>query len=133
MILWTNKIFKFYFIIIMSTIPRFHKSELIIPRSARGYGSDEFLNFNWPSLFDSSQFKVFIEDLSGRWVTLGTLQKRVFIPNTYFPAHAMLVVVGKNKNGQQVRFIGTLKRGQLYNLNSVSEGDHSMDSYIPTQ
>lgn len=115
----------------MSEIPRFHSAELIIPRSARGYSNNDFIQFNWIPSIDPSQFRVLVEDLSGRWINLGTLKERVLIPNTYFPEHAYLIVVGKNRHDQQVRYIGTLRRAQLYILDSSKEGDHTMRRFIP--
>lgn len=115
----------------MSEIPRYHRTELIIPRSARGYGNDEFLLFKWDPSLDPSQFRVLLEDLAGRWVNLGNLNDRVLIPNTYFPQKAYLVIVGRNRRGQQVRYIGEFRRGHFYILESTQAGDHKMTRFIP--
>lgn len=113
----------------MSQIPRFSSDE-IIPRSARGYSPDEFLYFDWVPEIPASRFKVLVEDLSGRWVNLGAVNKRVYVPNTYFPAHATLVIVGANSYGQQVRFISELQRGQKYKLKTADAGDHYVERSI---
>ncbi len=115
----------------MSEIARFHRAELIVPRSARGYGNDEFLFFQWDPSIDKTQFRVLLEDLAGRWVNLGNLDKKILIPNTYFPEKAMLVVVGRNRHGDQVRYLDELRRGHFYVLSSSAAGDHPMGRFIP--
>ena len=115
----------------MSNIPRFHRTELIVPRYARGYGNDEFLFFDWEPSIDPSQFRVLLEDLSGEFISIGNLKKRVFVPNTYFPQKAMLIIVGKNRRGEQVRHFGELRRGHYYKLESSKGGDHYMTRMIP--
>jgi hypothetical protein len=110
----------------MSQIPRFHRTELIIPRSARGYATNEFLYFRWHPSVNPCDYRILVEDLSGRWVTLGQLDKQVFIPNTYFPADATLAIVGHNPKGTQTRFTGNLTRGATYELGPAMPGDHLM-------
>jgi hypothetical protein len=108
----------------MSQIPRFHRTELIVPRSIRGYGPDEFLTFEWDSSIDPTKFRVLTEDLSGRWLQLSpTLTSKVLIPNTYFAPHCLLVVVGLNKDGKQVRWSSEMHRGSHYRLTGT-EGDN---------
>lgn len=115
----------------MSNIPRYHRTELIVPRSARGYGTDEFLYFSWDPALEPALLRVLVEDLSGRWINLGTVKKSVFIPNVYFPNQANLVVVGRNRKGEQVRFFGRLRRGQFYILPGSKAGDYIMRRMIP--
>lgn len=115
----------------MSDIPRFHSATLNVPRYVRGYGNDEFIKFDWESSLDPSQFRVLVEDLKGEWRSLGSLKNDVYIPNIYFPQHARLVVVGVNRKGEQVRYSSTLRRGQLYVMESSRAGDHTMVRYIP--
>lgn len=110
----------------MSEISRFHRTQVIIPREIRGYGKDEFIQFQYDPSLDASKFRVLVEDLAGRWVELGKLANKLFVPNTYWPNNAKLVVVGTNRFGQQVRFVGTLNRGALYVLGTSSAGDHGM-------
>lgn len=113
----------------MAEIPRFHKNELIIPRSIRGYNTDEFIHFTFPPQYGT--FSVFLEDLSGRGVSLGQLKNMIFIPNVYFPAHARLLIMGRLSDGQTVKFESELKRGQLYMLPQVNQGGvYSVSSYI---
>ena len=131
----TSKTVKFAMkevIKIMSEIPRFDSAELIIPRSARGYNPDEFLYFSLDKSLDASKFRVLLEDLAGRWVNLGNPTDRVFVPNTYWPEKAMLIVVGQNSGGEQVRFLSTLKRGNHYALRGSQGGDRSAVMMIPT-
>lgn len=115
----------------MSQIPRFTSQVLDgIPRCSRGYSVDEFLNFRWASQIDPTKYRVLIEDLSGRWIELSkTLQPMVYIPNTHFDPHATLVVVGVNKNRQQVRYIGEMTRGDYYELPSDMAGDHTFRKF----
>ena len=115
----------------MSGITLYTSSEMNVPRIARGYGNDEFLNFTWNPNIESSRFEVLVEDLSGFYKSLGSLKERVYIPAINFPNQAKLIVVGRNKFDKQVRFIGILKRGNLYTLDSSDEGDHVMKKYLP--
>lgn len=115
----------------MSQISRFHRTQVIIPREIRGYGIDEFLHFQYDPSLNPSRFRILVEDLAGRWVNIGTLKNKVYIPNTYWPNNAKLVVVGTNNAGQQVRYLGVLKRGSLYVMTSSTPGDHSMQVFAP--
>lgn len=116
----------------MSGIPRFDTTQLGIPRSVRGYNPDEFIYVDLDSSLDASKFRVLLEDLSGRYISLGSPLSRVFLPNTVFGENAMLVVVGTNKSGEQVRFLSTLKRGEKYVLRGSKGGDYRIQRSIPT-
>ncbi len=115
----------------MSGIPRFHRTQLSNPRYLKGYGNDEFLYFDWDPSLDPSKFRVLVESLSGQWEHIGQLKKTVYVPNVHYPEHAMLVVVGVNRKGEQVRHLGELRRGHFYRLESSVEGDHYMTRMIP--
>lgn len=116
----------------MSEITRATSQTLCgIPRCARGYNSDDFLFFQWTANINPTAFKVIVEDLAGRWVNLGPIQSRVLVPNTYFGPYAKLIVVGLNKNGHQVRYIGVLSRANMYVLHTDRMGDHTMQKYLP--
>jgi len=115
----------------MSEIPRLNRGSSGIPRCAKGYGPGEFLYFQWIASIDPLKFKVIVEDLAGRWINLGPIRTQVLIPNTYWDPHATLIVVGTNKSGQQVRYIGEMTRGNMYVLHTDQPGDSTMQKYLP--
>jgi hypothetical protein len=114
----------------MSQIPLYTSTMMNVPREARGYSLGEFLFFKWPSTLDNNRFRVLVEDLAGKWVELGTLQEKVYIPAHQFDPHAKLVVVGRNKKDLQIRFVNEMKRGHLYTLGSTEAGTHLMERYV---
>ena len=116
----------------MSEIPRFHRNQLDgIPRCARGYYPGEFIHFQWSVNLDPKKFRVIIQDLAGRNVSLGHLRPMVLLPNHFFDPHAPLVVVGLNDKGQQIRYIGELTRGNHYSITTYFPGDQTMLKSIP--
>lgn len=114
----------------MSQIPLIPNTQMNVPREARGYSIGEFLFFKWPSTLDNNRFRVLVEDLAGKWLELGTLQDKVYIPATHFDPHAKLVVVGRNKRDSEVRFVHEMKRGHLYVLPTTEAGTHMMERYM---
>lgn len=114
----------------MSNQPRFHGNQLIIPRSARGYNPDEFIYFEWHPALSQDKFRVLVNTLSGEWMSMGNLKSKMFVPNVYFDPHAKLVIVGTNEQGEQIRFITTLRRSHMYLLNQSQGGDYEIGSYI---
>lgn len=117
----------------MSAIPLYSNTEMNVPRGlskgSRPYGNNEFLFFKWNPILDKSKFNVFVENLDGKWLSLGALNDMIYIPAVHFPHNAILVVVGRNNSGKQVRFTSNMARGKLYVMNSTEEGDHSMQVF----
>jgi hypothetical protein len=117
----------------MSAIPLYSNTQMNVPRGlskgSRPYGNNEFLFFKWNPILDKSKFKVFVENLNGEWLSLGNLNDMIYIPAVHFPHNAILVVVGRNNSGKQIRFTSNMARGRLYVMNSIEEGDYKMQVF----
>lgn len=71
---------------------------------------------------DTTQTKIFIEDLSGDWKSLGNVRPIVKLPEIYFAPNARIIVAILLPNGAQSKQIGSLVRGCTYFINHNSVG-----------
>lgn len=109
----------------MSLIPKIPANYMEIPKRSRGLQSMQNIFFTWNSQVNPANFLVYVEDLSGRWMSLGRVKSIVPLPEVYFPAYAKLAIVGSNGR-QQVRYLGVLRGGFTYNLFTNVAGDWTL-------
>ena len=120
----------------MGDILNVSSSWLNIPRSAKGYGNNDFLWFkvDTPDVVPSSLF-VFLKDSSEDYQArcLGRLQPYMKVPNIYYPPYATLTITGRNRKGEKVEFRGRMQRGSMYNVTTGVPGIHRIYPVTTTE
>ena len=106
----------------MADIPRTSWTYYSTPRKARGYISSDFIYFIVPNTLTMNNYKIMVEDLSGKWKFINYLNKRVLLPSVIYSPYSKIAIVGVNGNGESVKYVGTLLRSASYILGPELKG-----------